>query len=85
MTFQGAVIKEQGITFGVLVVKSHVLNNAGQRDQLVRQASQVFGGIPTVLMGQQGGRSHYYGRKDIAQFMSTVPFHAVPWKRYTLN
>jgi len=64
---------------------AHVLNDTGQRDQLARQASLAFGGIPTVLMGQQGGQSRYYGRKDIAHFMSTVPLHAVPWKRYTLN
>ena len=85
MTFEGAVIKEQGITFGVMVVKAHVLGDTSQRDTIIRQASRAFGGIPTVLMGQGGGGPKYYGRKDIVQFMSKVPIHAVPWKKYTLN
>ena len=85
MTFDGAVIKEQGITFGIMVVKRHVLTDPTRRDQLVSQASRVFGGIPTVLMAQQQGRSRYYGRPDIVRFMAKVPLAAVPWKRYRLN
>lgn len=83
MTFDGAIIKEQGVTFGVVVVKPSALNNPTGRDRLVAQASGVFGGIPTILMAQpSGGRARYYGRPDIVRFMSKVPLRAVPWKRY---
>jgi len=85
MQLEGAVIREQGITFGVLIVKNHVLSDPGARDRIVRQASRVFGGIPTVLMGQSGGKAKFYGRKDIARFMATVPISSVPWQRYTFN
>lgn len=85
MTFDGAVVKEQGITFGIMVVKRHILADTTRRDQLVSQASRVFGGIPTVLMAQQQGRARYYGRPDIVRFMANVPLAAVPWKRYQLN
>ena len=47
MTFDGAVIREQGVTFGIMVVKPQVLADAERRDVLVSQASAVFGGIPT--------------------------------------
>ena len=86
MTFNGAIIKEQGVTFGIMVVKPHVLTNTARSDQLVAQASRVFGGIPTLLMAQQrAGRARYYGRPDIVRFMAKVPLAAVPWKRYLLN
>lgn len=85
MTFEGAVIKEQGITFGVIVVKRHALDDVSGRDGLVRSASEAFGGIPTVLMAQDNsGRARYYGRPDIVRFMANVPLHAVPWRRYRL-
>lgn len=83
MTFDGAIITEQGVTFGILIVKPYVLTDPARRDRLVAQASRIFGGIPTVLMAQQqGGRARYYGRPDIVRFMAKVPLRAVHWKRY---
>lgn len=83
MNFDGAVVREQGVTFGIMVVKHHVLSDPSTRNDLIRQASQVFGGIPSVLMGQDTrGRAKYYGRRDIVRFMANVPLSAVPWKRY---
>lgn len=83
MTFEGAVIREQGVTFGIVVVKGSALNDPTRRDRLVAHSSRVFGGIPTVLMAQQAnGRARYYGRRDIVRFMANVPLQSVPWKRY---
>ena len=62
MQFQGAVITEQGVTFGILIVQQHVLNDPTRRDGLVLQASRLFDGIPTVLMTQDfNGTPTYYG------------------------
>jgi len=30
MQFEGAVIKEQGVTFAIVIVKPHVLNSSSQ-------------------------------------------------------
>lgn len=85
MTFDGAVISEQGVTFGIMVVKRHVLDDASRRDRLITEGTRVFGGIPTILMAQKpGGRARYYGRSDIVRFMARVPLSAVPWKRYRI-
>src|SRR5439155_26785355 len=35
MTFQGALITEQGITFGIVIVQSHVLNNQMEANRLI--------------------------------------------------
>ena len=83
--FQGAVIEEQGVTFGVVVVQPHVLDDSTQSHQ-VQEMSKLFGGIPTVLMRQDPfGATRYYGRSDIANFMASVPLEAVPWKEYSIS
>jgi hypothetical protein len=85
VNFDGAIIREQGVTFGVVIVKQHALNDLSRRGSLVSEASRAFGGIPTVLMAQDAsGRARYYGRRDIVDFMAKVPLSAVPWKRYRL-
>lgn len=86
MQFEGAVIKEQGVTFGIVIVKSHILNDPTRREAAMSQASQLFGGIPTILMAQDhAGTPRYFGRSDIVRFMASVPLGAVPWKRYTIS
>jgi len=85
--FQGSVIEEQGVTFAVVIVKPHVLNNHTEANRLITNFQQdVFGHIPVVLMAQDArGVPTYYGRRDIAQFLSRVPLQAIPWKQYTLG
>lgn len=87
MQFQGAVIKEQGITFAIVVVKSHILNDQAEANRLISLFQQsVFGRMPVVLMAQNySGVPTYYGRRDIANFLSEVPLEAIPWKEYTLG
>ncbi len=85
MQVTGAVIREQGITFAVVVVKPHVIHDAQQAQSAIAEFTPIFQ-APVVLMAQEsGGRPRYYGRKDIAQFMSGVPLQAIPWKKYTIN
>src|SRR4051812_38192590 len=81
MTIEGAVIREQGVTFAVVVVKRYVLNSSFEADRAIRSFQPLFPGLPVVLMAQDG-RSvpTYYGRRDISQFMASVPLGRVPWK-----
>ena len=83
MKFDGAVVKEQGVMFAIVVVKNHVVNDRIQAEKTVHafQAS-TFPGIPVVLMGQSHGRAKFFGRPDIVRFLSRVPFHSIPWKRF---
>lgn len=86
MTFQGAVIEEQGVTFAVVIVKSHVLNSRTEANRIIAAFQVVFPGIPVVLMAQDyRGVPTYYGREDISKFMASVPIEAIPWKEYSVN
>lgn len=85
MNFEGAVIREQGISFAVVVVKPYVIQNSSTACETIRNFQPVFPGIPVVLMAQDArGVPTYYGRQDIARFMASVPIDAVPWRRYTV-
>lgn len=71
MRYQGAVIREQGVAFAVVIVKKQVLDNSAQAAATIRGFGPVFPGLPVVLMAQDlRGRPTDYGRTDIARFLS---------------
>ena len=43
MKFQGALVKEQGVTFGIIVVKPHVLNSPSEADSMRTFGVRAFG------------------------------------------
>jgi len=73
---QFARIREQGITFGVVVVKDHVIDQQGA-DDAVSYWSQWLG-CPTILLG--ANRHKLYGRTDIVRFMRNVSINRIPWR-----
>ena len=83
---QGAVIKEQGVSFAITVVKRHVLNSQMQSQQTAQSFQPLFPGMPIVLMGQDSrGTPTYWGRRDIVAFLRNVNPGRIPWKEYTFN
>ena len=86
MRIQGAVIREQSVTFAIVVVKKHVIDNSNQANEAIGSFQPIFPGLPIVLMAQDShGRPTYYGRRDISRFLSRVPVRAIPWREYTLH
>lgn len=86
MQLEGAVIKEQGQTFAVVVVKRHVTDSGHAANDAIASFSRCFPGMPIVLMSQDSrGTPTYFGRRDIANYLARVPMNAIPWKRYTFN
>ena len=86
MRFQGALIKEQGVSFAVVIVKKHVLDNSFEATKAIRSFQPIFPGVPVVLMARDlRGTPSYYGRRDIAKFLSRVPLSSIPWKEFEVN
>jgi len=86
MKFQGALIKEQGVTFGIVIVKPHVLNSSSEADSMRGFGVRAFGPVPIILMAQNArGIPTYLGRRDIVNFLAKVPMQAIPWREYTLD
>ena len=86
MRIQSAVIKEQGVTFAIVVVKKHVVDNRYSADEAISNFSPDFPGVPLVLAAQDHrGRFTYYGRQDITKFLASIDPRRIPWKKYTVT
>jgi hypothetical protein len=86
MTFEGAVVKEQGVTFGIVIVKESAIRDSSTAQDLIAQFQPIIGVAPVVLMAQDSrGTPKYYGRKDIVDFLARIDFRRIPWKKYTYS
>jgi hypothetical protein len=83
MKVQAALVKEQGVTFAVIVVKQHVVASVAQAQEAIAGFSRFWPSTPIVLMSQDGrGRPTYRGRPDIVRFLAKVPFQLLPWREW---
>lgn len=86
MQFQGAVMKERGITFAIIKVREQVVRNSFEATTTRRVFQAVFTGLPIVLMAQEPcGRAIYEGRDDIINLLSELPTGALPLRQYTIT
>ncbi len=86
MSFQGALIREQGITFAIVIVKPHVVQNSFEANRTIRAFQPTFPGVPVVLMAQDyQGTPTYYGRRDIVGFLANTPMECIPWQEFTVT
>jgi hypothetical protein len=84
MDFEGAVVTERGVTFGIVIVKEPVLQNSVTANALITAYQPILGVVPVVLMTQNSrGVPTYCGRKDIVDFLANIDFRRIPWKKYT--
>ena len=85
MKIQGAVIIEQGVTFAIVVVRQSVTNYTSRIIRTRQQLQGFFPNMPIILMSQdKNGTSHYYGRRDIVEFLKTIRLDQIPWKEFTI-
>jgi hypothetical protein len=84
MSFDAAVVREQGVTFTVVAVRSQAVNTDSSCRETICACQVRFPGVPIVLMVQDGrGRPTFWGRRDIVNFLSRVPVGALPWRRFS--
>jgi len=63
MKLQSAVIKEQGLTFAIVIVKRIAIQSQSELQKSVNAFSGYFLGLPLVLMAQDSrGIPTYRGR-----------------------
>jgi hypothetical protein len=89
MKLQGAVVKEQGITFAIVVVKRSAIQTATatatDADAARKTFRVYFPGLPLVLASQDSrGRFEYQGRRDIVNFLANIDPARIPWMEYTI-
>jgi hypothetical protein len=86
MTFDAALVREQGQTFAVVVVRPGIINNPAEAQRAQATYAPAFQFVPIILMEQDGrGVPTYYGRRDIVDFLANIDFRRLPWSQWTLN
>jgi hypothetical protein len=85
MHVDAALIREQGVTFAVVVVRDSAIDGPS-RDRMATEFGAIWNGVPVVLLAQDAkGGGRFYGRRDLVRFLEQVPLRALPWKRWTVH
>lgn len=82
-TFKAALVREQNVTFAVVLVKDHVLNSPSTSDDLIRSVSVAMRCPLVVLMGESN-RKLRGNRQDVVNFVARVHPSRLPWKNWTI-
>ena len=88
MQIDGAIVKEQGVTFSIVIVKSHVIQSQNTANEMRQSLSTIadFDGLPMILAAQDSkGVFTYQGRDDIVKFLANIDASRIPWKRYSVS
>ena len=84
MKMQAAVVVEQGVTFAVVAVRQEVTNYTYRVVRMRQELQKVFKNMPIILMSMDSnGQPHYYGRRDIVNFLKSVKVSQIPWRQFT--
>ena len=87
MTFQGAVVREQNVTFAIVIVKPHVLQSSSECADAITGFQPVFPGLPVILMAQDSrGVPSYRSVQEndhIVRFLANRLLEEIPWKEYS--
>lgn len=89
MTIDGAIIKEQGVTFAIVVVKQSAMatsQEAAKTRAMFQSQIADFSGIPLILACQDSrGVFSYQGRHDIVDFLAEIDPRCIPWMEYNYS
>jgi hypothetical protein len=89
MNIDGAIVKEQGQVFGIVIVKQSAMSNpsvAAETRAAFQSRIRDFAGIPLILASQDSsGVFEYQGRRDIVRFLASIDASRIPWRRYTVS
>ena len=80
MTGEVALIREQGQTFAVLVVKPHVVQSPTERETMLAAARESFG-VRTALLAEDG---RTWGPNDIVRWLRNVHVSQLPWRQFSV-
>lgn len=84
---EGAVIKEQGVTFAVVLVKDGIIQKSDrEKNEIILGLTRYFPEMQIVLAGKNlSNELTYYGRKDISKFLANLHPSQIPWKHFKFN
>lgn len=81
--FTAALVKEQGITFAVVMAKDHVLNSQTESDMLI-MAMAVSMRCPLIVLMGESNRRLRGNRQDVVRFVANLHPSRLPWRKWTV-
>lgn len=86
MTINGAIVREQGVTFAIVLVKQHAMQTDYEANKTREAFQDLFPGMPLILASQDlHGEFQYQGRPDIVRFLASIEADRIPWMRYRVT
>jgi hypothetical protein len=88
MRIQGAIVKEQGVTFAIVIVKPSAMDSSSESDKTRAAFQGLFQGLPLILASQDShGVFSYQGRRDIVALLASIPepLAQIPWMEYSVS
>ncbi len=85
MSFDGALIKEQGVTFAIAVVKPSVLTSPNKESIRIHFLTTLDSFQQYLWHKTAKVFPTYDGRRDLVKFLSHIHPSRIPWKHYTLS
>ena len=83
MKIKGAVIKEMGQKFAIVMVKKYILDSSSESEKVMNSFMFLFPNLPLVLMAQDSkGTVSYYGCQKIINFLESLYISPISWKEY---
>ena len=81
-----SVMTEEGVTFAVVQVQGYKVETPQEAEETIQAYAPLFPGLPVVVMavGAGGRPTIYWGRDDLATFMSGVHSASLAWRVYRL-
>lgn len=78
MSYDFALVREQGMNLAVVCVEDSVLDSPSRSEETHR-AMQARYGVPTAIVGAQ--RHRIYGDRRIVPWLSSIDLRRLPWRR----
>lgn len=78
---QIALVREQGVNFGIVCVPDHIVDNPSERERQLRIWAMKLR-LPVALLGSNCNRS--YGRRDIVAWLANIDVNRLPWRQVTI-
>ena len=79
MQIEGALVREQGIEFGIVIVKKSAMMSDSIAAETRAAFQGLFPGVPLILASQDSrGAFEYHGRHDIVGYLASVDASRIP-------
>jgi hypothetical protein len=85
MTIYASLIREQEVTFAVVIVPGYAMQTDGDAERARGAYQRFFPDVPLILAAENSnGEFRFQGRADIVKYLVSIRSSQIPWRQYYL-